>query len=359
MIQFEAADFHRAFGRAAKIASRNTGGAGNAFGVNIDANDDYALFSATDRTSIIEITAPCKVTTPTSVTLPHHIIDKVVAKAKGTVLLQPIESKRGPAVAVCLDGREVGDVSVIDEEWNVVMPGCDWDRATDFDDLANALSVCTWATAPNSTSPMIRSVHLAAGKLQATDANRLAEVIVSYAGEPVLIDVGPLTGALAKADKIRLVYDGKLLHLAIDGDTHFVTPTVTGVKYPNFDNIWSLATGARFSVSRGALLEAADVVTAVFDRDSEPWIVLDGDQDTLSVSFSGEYGELAEQLEVTDFEGEAFRIGLQVSYLRDALAPTKAEMVTIDGAKTVKGLSMLRIADDQGYRAAIATRRPD
>lgn len=359
MIEFEAADFHHAFGRAAKIANRNAGGAGNAFGVNIEGVDDLAMFAATDRTSMIEVSVPCKATVPTSFTLPHHIIAKVVGRAKGTIAFEPVESKRGPAVQVVIDGREIGDISVIDEPWHMVMPSIDWNAAIEFDGLADALGQVAWATLPNSVSPMTRSVHLVEGRLQATDANRLAEAAVSYAGPEALIDVGPLVDALAKAKQVRLAVDGKLLHLGIDAATHFVTPLVTGVKYPEFQNIFTLGTGALFTVSRSGLTESLETVTAVFDRDGEPWAVLEADGDTLTVSFAGEHGELFEELEIYNFEGDPFRIGIATSYLSAALGGSDADEITIDIASTVKGLSMMRISDGYGYRSAITTRRPD
>lgn len=339
-------------------------------GVLLDAEDDRLVVSGYDYETAATATLGVTVEEPGRILVSGRLLADIIktVKASANITLAcdeatvTIREGRSEWVLPALPVEDYPDLPDLGDPIGMVEAGV-------FRDAVSRVSV---AAGREDMLPMLTGIKLESDgqrlDLTATDRYRLATTTILWqpAGDQPLDMLTParLLDQAARAfrhdtDQVDIHHNRRGLGFATT--THRIVGRLLDVDYPKWRQLLPRDTTSRYvTVDTAELLAAVDKVAVAAGR--TPQIRLDISPDRIDVSTAEDDNRARTDLPVVEQVGEPATIGLNPSYLRDAVnatggsqvrlvlgdTPTKPVLVTPAGDDTSRHLIMpLRLMGDK------------
>lgn len=308
-------------------------------GVLLDASETGLTLTATDGDLGVTTTLPAEVTTPGCLALPARLLSEYVAQLPAHPVRLTLDERRQRVHVTC--GATSAHIGAwpADEFPTLPNPADDWAFDLDTKRLQEALSRVAFATAHDTSRPVLSAVLFDFGPhgltLAAADGFRLARAVLPDASGT---ERSLLVPERAVAEFDRLLGEGPTARLALTGEANGLTLTVGPTRlftrlvdgrFPDIARVIPSAWQTRVVVETRALRQAVKVASLFGAQgDAKPVVLMVEGDGVVLRSRGDETGEARSELAAT-VEGDAQGVALNTRLLTDLLEVLAAPQVEL------------------------------
>jgi DNA polymerase III sliding clamp (beta) subunit (PCNA family) len=244
-----------------------------------------------------------------------------------------------------------------------------WELVAEFDPtplvhapgLAARLSSVSWAADRGKTGSVLSGVHISGDHLVATDSYKMAVIECKVpVAEPVTSPLTDLSALIKNAGQVSVASNGAgRLLLVTDQDTQATSILFADQKYPNYNNMLSLAAGLPFTISfqKSELENALSRLLAMVSGEDYPRVSLKFNAGDIEIRTNIEgVGETFDSISCERVAGSdpwvspSVELAVNPHFVMNAIAATRDPILEL---KYATGSKPIAIFGSDGYCCVI------